>query len=700
MKKRQWLALLTGAAMACFAGCSAEVASLPADRESGEFSAQPVALPLNELTELSETTATDWTGYGVSFYRNTAGTSGLEDGVYKIKGETVDGTDWHIKFEKNFSGLEAGRTYSIEFAFRSNVAGAIRLEIGGLLNREYPIAEGENVVTGTFTMPSDSTERYIDLQLGTLPQGFEIAVSRVTLYQATAYHVVDDFNVYVNEAAAATKTVEENGCGIEIVTSPDDYWKIKYERTFTGLTAGETYAIEYVFDSTAAGSVKLEIGGETTDFNVREGENVVTGTFTMPSDSTGYIDLQLGKLAAGTKITVKSVALLQNGAVQELSGFGGYFNNDNGTEGTANIVDGAYVVNATKTTGEAWHIKLDRTVQTVVGRTYSVSYRLVSDRAGKLAAEGGSGATWLEVVADEPTTLTHTFKATEENTYLALQLGELPSGFTVRVESVTVEEVAFTGIGVALDSRIQLRVTATDEIQTVVFANGKLFGAEGQSVARQDGVFVCTGITPQYLNETIVITAFDVSGNQIGSAAEKSVMDVCEMYAASGEPTEVKQLAANLMAYGNAAAAQEGTSVRVLSDDAVALVTEYAKPERVSVTKKTDGNFTWTGAHLTLTDGVTVVLEYTCNNATGVTVQVNGEEIEAVGGTVRFEVPAAQLLDSFETTVKNDGSVVDELTFSYGVTTYVSRTDNALVTALWNYAKAVETYQQSIITEG
>ena len=53
-------------------------------------------------------------------------------------------------------------------------------------------------------------------------------------------------------------------------------------------------------------------------------------------------------------------------------------------EGTAEAVDGVYRFSATKTDGEAWHVKLESNYPTVAGRDYRVTYRFRSDVAGKV----------------------------------------------------------------------------------------------------------------------------------------------------------------------------------------------------------------------------------------------------------------------------------------------------------------------------
>ena len=49
--------------------------------------------------------------------------------------------------------------------------------------------------------------------------------------------------------------------------------------------------------------------------------------------------------------------------------------------GTAGVVDGKYRVTATKTDGEAWHIKLESNYPTVPGNDYRITYTFISDAA-------------------------------------------------------------------------------------------------------------------------------------------------------------------------------------------------------------------------------------------------------------------------------------------------------------------------------
>ena len=53
-------------------------------------------------------------------------------------------------------------------------------------------------------------------------------------------------------------------------------------------------------------------------------------------------------------------------------------------EGSAGVVDGKYRITATKTDGEAWHVKLEANYPTVPGNDYRITYTFTSDVAGRV----------------------------------------------------------------------------------------------------------------------------------------------------------------------------------------------------------------------------------------------------------------------------------------------------------------------------
>lgn len=108
----------------------------------------------------------------------------------------------------------------------------------------------------------------------------------------------------------------------------------------------------------------------------------------------------------------------------------------NRVAGTAEVVDGVYRVVATKTDGEAWHIKLECNYPTTPGHDYRVTYRFRSDVAG-LVKFGDFQE--FRIVRGE-NTVTGQLVATGGTSYLDLQLGAL-SPFTVEFTGIEVEEL-------------------------------------------------------------------------------------------------------------------------------------------------------------------------------------------------------------------------------------------------------------------
>ncbi len=106
-------------------------------------------------------------------------------------------------------------------------------------------------------------------------------------------------------------------------------------------------------------------------------------------------------------------------------------------EGTAEAVDGVYRFSATKTDGEAWHVKLESNYPTVAGRDYRVTYRFRSDVAGKIKF----GDFQEFEIEEGENTVTGVMIATGGTSYLDLQLGMLPP-FTIDFTEVEVKEYA------------------------------------------------------------------------------------------------------------------------------------------------------------------------------------------------------------------------------------------------------------------
>ena len=104
-----------------------------------------------------------------------------------------------------------------------------------------------------------------------------------------------------------------------IATQTDgESWHVKLEANYPTV-AGRDYSVTYRFTSDVSGKVKF---GDFQEFEIKEGENTVTGIFTA-KDSTSYLDLQLGMLQPFTidftEIEVKEYAdevrAMRNGGI-------------------------------------------------------------------------------------------------------------------------------------------------------------------------------------------------------------------------------------------------------------------------------------------------------------------------------------------------------------------------------------------------
>lgn len=113
-----------------------------------------------------------------------------------------------------------------------------------------------------------------------------------------------------------------------------------------------------------------------------------------------------------------------------------FFNDTPGlVEGTQKLNKGAYEINATKTDGEAWHIKYEGTIDTVSGANYEVTYNFESNVAGKVKF----GANQEFDVVKGKNTVVGKFTASSDKTYTELQLGMLEP-FNIKISKVTVKE--------------------------------------------------------------------------------------------------------------------------------------------------------------------------------------------------------------------------------------------------------------------
>ena len=105
--------------------------------------------------------------------------------------------------------------------------------------------------------------------------------------------------------------------------------------------------------------------------------------------------------------------------------------------GTAEPVDGMYRIAATRTDGEAWHVKLECNYHTTPGHDYRVTYHFHSDVAG-LVKFGDQQE--FSIVAGN-NTVTGLLVAKDDVSYLDLQLGALPP-FVIDFSCIEVEELA------------------------------------------------------------------------------------------------------------------------------------------------------------------------------------------------------------------------------------------------------------------
>ena len=174
------------------------------------------------------------------------------------------------------------------------------------------------------------------------------------------------------------------------------------------------------------------------------------------------VGCQMRPSAARTTEFIGTVRTIQNNgvyyetteqAIAEGELFRTQFEGDT-VAGNAEVVDGKYRITATKTDGEAWHIKLESNYPTVPGNDYRITYTFVSDVAGRVKF-GDTQEFPIQVGSNE---VTGVITAKNGTTYLDLQLGMLQP-FVIDVEKIAVAEVAdeatFTSImpvGFSFDS--------------------------------------------------------------------------------------------------------------------------------------------------------------------------------------------------------------------------------------------------------
>ena len=139
---------------------------------------------------------------------------------------------------------------------------------------------------------------------------------------------------------------------------------------------------------------------------------------------------------------VESGRMIQAQAASQTAEANGLFRaqfEGNSVEGTAEVVDGKYRVKATRTDGEAWHIKLESNYPTTPGDDYRITYTFTSDTAGRVKL-GDFREYPIRVGRNE---VTGTVSALSGLTYLDLQLGML-SPFVIDFEKITVADMTDT----------------------------------------------------------------------------------------------------------------------------------------------------------------------------------------------------------------------------------------------------------------
>ena len=176
----------------------------------------------------------------------------------------------------------------------------------------------------------------------------------------------------------------------------------------------------------------------------------------------------------------------------------------NNVAGSGGVVDGAYRFVATKTDGEAWHVKLESNYPSVPGHDYRVTYRFRSNVNGKIKFGDFQEFT---IKAGE-NSVTGTYIATSGTSYLDLQLGMLPP-FTIDFTEIEVEELADE-----VDTTDALPAPINFENETTVYERhdqgyGILFERTPDSAALnyvacswenaiwKSRVYVRTGMTPE-----------------------------------------------------------------------------------------------------------------------------------------------------------------------------------------------------------
>lgn len=157
------------------------------------------------------------------------------------------------------------------------------------------------------------------------------------------------------------------------------------------------------------------------------------------------VGCQMRSSAARTAEFVGTVRTIQNNgvyyettehAVSEGELFRAQFEGDT-VAGNAEVADGKYRITATKTDGEAWHVKLEANYPTVPGNDYRITYTFVSDVSGRVKF-GDTQEFPIQVGENE---VTGVITAKDGTTYLDLQLGMLQP-FVIDVEKIAVAEVA------------------------------------------------------------------------------------------------------------------------------------------------------------------------------------------------------------------------------------------------------------------
>lgn len=291
-------------------------------------------------------------------------------------------------------------------------------------------------------------------------------------------------------------------------------------------------------------------------------------------------------------------------------------------------------------------------------------------------------------------------------------------------------ETRISGASVTLKNSLDVNFFVTPDGATdakMTFAVGtKAETVEG--TVQEDGriKFVCSGILPQKLGDTITATlTAKVNGTAVSETVQYSVRDYCEnMLAKDSTDATVKKLLVDLLYY--AEAAQTYASYKT-EDLVTGKLTEAQKAlhsadttggitATASKSGTADENYKWHAASLRLESTVAIRLKLKAPSKEGLTVKVtlNGRTVTYTGEDMTDEgngiysvifnnIGASEYGDTVTATMEKDGAQIGE-TLSYSVAAYIASavkrptTDEnalALIRALWSYGESAKAVSAS-----